>query len=93
MGHTHKYSASSRFCDAVRLGGLHGGGGGGGLLGVLALVLAQSSQTALGATLQDGLAVLVHLQLDDHALWTWEGETVNIRPPKCTEPPSTSTIR
>lgn len=69
VGHTHKYSA--RFpvgCDALRLGGLHRGGGGGGLLGVFALVLAQSGQTALGATLQDGLAVLVHLQLDDHAL-------------------------
>lgn len=52
----------------MRLGGLHGSSSGGRLLGVLALVLAQSGQTALGATLEDGLAVLVHLQLDNHAL-------------------------
>lgn len=55
------------------LGGLHGSGSGGRLLGVLALVLAQSGQAALGATLEDGLAVLVHLQLDNHALLRQDG--------------------
>lgn len=48
------------------LRGLHGLGG--GLLGVLALILAESGQTTLAATLQDGLAVLVELQLDDQHL-------------------------
>lgn len=39
-------------------------------LGVFALVLAQSSQTSLGTTLQDGLAILVQFQLDDqHLAW------------------------
>jgi len=52
-----------RRVSAGDLRGLHGLGG--GLLGVLALVLAESGQTTLAAALQDGLAVLVELQLDD----------------------------
>ena len=43
-------------------GGLHGGGG---LLGVLPLVLAGGLGAALRAAVNDRLAVLVHLQLDD----------------------------
>ena len=35
---------------------------------MLALVLAQCLGTSLGSPVQDGLAVLVHLQLDDHQL-------------------------
>ena len=47
---------------ATRLRGLHGCGG---LLGVLALVLAEGLSTALCSPVKDGLAVLVHLQLDN----------------------------
>ena len=43
-------------------GGLHGGGG---LLGVLPLVLAGGLGAALRAAVDDRLAVLVHLQLND----------------------------
>ena len=42
---------------------LHGGGG--GLLGVFALLLAGSVSAALGTSVNDVLAILVHLQLHD----------------------------
>lgn len=51
-----------------RLSSLGGGGRGGRLLGVLALCLAQRTTTSLAASVQDGLAILVHLQLDNQAL-------------------------
>lgn len=41
---------------------------GSGLFGVLALVFSEGGQASLGATIQDSLAVLVHLQLDDQEL-------------------------
>ena len=47
---------------------VHGGGGARRLLGVLSLVLAQGLRATLGPPVQDGLAVLVHLQLDDDQL-------------------------
>merc|ERR1719222_1608548 len=39
-----------------------------GLLCIFALVLAQSLSPSLGSPVQDGLAVLVHLELDDDQL-------------------------
>ena len=41
---------------------------GGGLLSIFALVLAQSLSTSLGSPVQDGLTVLVHLELDNDQL-------------------------
>lgn len=54
----------------------------GGLFGVFALVLAKCGQTSLGATFQDSLAILVHLQLDDDTLqleWVKEWNQWNVR--------------
>jgi hypothetical protein len=51
---------------------------GSGLLGVLSLVLAEGSQTSLCATVQDSLAILVHLELDDQQL-RWVNSDVNVR--------------
>ena len=52
--------------DNTVLRGLHCGSS--GLLSIFSLVLAKSLGTSLGSPVQDGLAVLVHLQLDDHQL-------------------------
>merc|ERR1712010_378059 len=43
-------------------------GSGGALLSVFALVLAKSLSPALGSPVEDVLAVLVHLELDNHDL-------------------------
>jgi hypothetical protein len=51
--------------------------GGSGLFCVLALVFAESSQTSLGATVQDSLAILVHLELDDQQL-RWMNSDVDV---------------
>lgn len=44
-------------------------GGGSGFFCVFALLLAESSQTSLGTSVQDSLTILVHLELDDQELW------------------------
>merc|ERR1719186_1608342 len=59
-------STEYRVITMVQLRGLHGCGS--ALLCIFALVLAQSLCTSLGSPVQDGLAVLVHLQLDNHQL-------------------------
>ena len=53
-------------CRAAACLALHSSGR--GLLGIFALVLAQSLSASLGSPVQDGLTVLVHLQLDNHQL-------------------------
>merc|ERR1719507_143592 len=50
----------------ISLRGLHGSGG--ALLSVFALVLSKSLSPALGSPVEDVLAVLVHLELDNHDL-------------------------
>lgn len=49
----------------------------GSFFGVLALISSKSSQTTLGTTVQDSLAILVNLKLDNQELW-WMDSNVNV---------------